>query len=102
MTKKRYRLALFLIALLVIISIMSILYNKSIEKTQKIYVENYKYIVKEYSGQIAVYKADEKEPLKTYDIFIENLPPVDQEELKKGITIKDDESLRCIIEDFTG
>lgn len=102
MTKKQYRITLLSVALIVIIAITLVLYNTQNDKAQKSFVANYKYIVKEYSGQIAVYKPEEKTPIKTYNVFIENLPSSDQEDLKTGINIKTDEELRNIIEDFTG
>jgi hypothetical protein len=59
-----------------------------------------KYIVKEYNGRIGLFYNDETKPREVYDSDVSTLPEKDQEELKKGIVIKDRNSVHKIIEDY--
>jgi len=45
-------------------------------------------------------KSNEKEPYQIIDVYIYNLPSLDQQELKSGIMVQDDDKLRMIIEDY--
>lgn len=59
------------------------------------------YKIAEHSGKLAIYKNDSAVPVKIYNIYLENLPESDRQEIKKGITCKDDAELRRLIEDYT-
>lgn len=107
--KKSIYLILFLIF---IIAIVKVIYfddyvkhepaKKSfhIDNSQPIIEEEYKYVLKEYNGKLAVFGKGKKEPEMIFDVLIESLPEVDVVELKQGLKIKDDQELKDRIEDF--
>ena len=61
----------------------------------------YEFIMKEYDGKIAVYKAGSNEPIRILDVYIVYLPEADKISLGEGIKIKDQEELNERIQDFT-
>ena len=58
------------------------------------------YVVKEFKGNIAVFEKGNENPFKIIETPVSNLPKVDQELLSKGIEVKDENELYCLIEDF--
>ena len=58
------------------------------------------YILKDYQGKIALYNRDAKTPQKVYDVYLMNLPELDQQNLKKGIPVLDQAHLEKLLEDF--
>ena len=60
------------------------------------------YIVKKYNDQVAVFKEGDKTPFEILDINIDSLPETDQKALETGISIKDVDKLRKLIEDYDG
>lgn len=60
----------------------------------------YEYILKENSGKLSVYKRGEQEPIETFNVYINTLPLYDQQELQKGIHVKNYEELLTLIEDY--
>ena len=60
------------------------------------------YIVKKYNGQVAIFKEGESDPFEILDINISSLPESDQKALETGISIKDSDKLRKLIEDYDG
>jgi len=61
----------------------------------------YLYMIKEYNGNIAVYKTDEQQPTDIYEVPVETLPEEDVDNLKTGIPVKDEAELQRLIEDLT-
>ncbi len=59
------------------------------------------YILKEYNGQLAIYKSNESTPFKVYEIQINSLPEGDKNNLLKGIVVQDEKELNQLISDFT-
>ena len=59
-----------------------------------------KYKLKEYEGNLAVFKNDSISPIKITSISIENLPPTDQQMLKDGIEASSEEELNTLLEDY--
>ncbi len=74
--------------------------NKTNIEGKGVAAEEYMYYLKEYNGQIGIFKSSEKEPYQIIDVYIYNLPSLDQQELKSGIMVQDDDKLRMIIEDY--
>lgn len=105
MNIKRYRITLVGIIVFVIIASITAVYyynyanQKPTEQAQTNRIE-YKYYLKEYNDLIGVYKMHEDTPFRTIDVYVYTLPSVDQQELKTGILVQDDEKLRMIIEDY--
>ena len=94
----------FCLSAAVLFSVVTILSsansNKNLISENETYFSS-KYIISDHNGKLAVYKNDSDIPVKIYNVFLENLPSSDQEEIKKGITCKDDAELRQLIEDYT-
>ncbi len=59
-----------------------------------------RYLLKDSGGHIAVYKDNEFVPMITTETLTNTLPLRDQENLKKGITVKGDTALRKALEDY--
>lgn len=75
--------------------------NKSSITTNKTELrQEYKYILKEFNGKLAVFKIDKKEPEMILDVSIDRLPEIDIEQLKIGLKIKNEKELNDRIEDF--
>ena len=60
------------------------------------------YVLRDYTGRIAVFACGEDEPLEVFDIFTSSLPKSEAERVRKGITVEGGEALQRLIEDFTG
>lgn len=58
------------------------------------------YCLKDYQGRLAVFRERENDPIITTDTMVNTLPLDDQEELKTGLEIKGDASLRKALEDY--
>lgn len=58
------------------------------------------YLLKNYNGHIAVFREENKPPIITTDTLVNTLPKNDQKDLEKGVTVKDDTSLRKALEDY--
>lgn len=71
------------------------------EAAQKSVEDAYLYILKEYNGQIGIFKAGEETPFKTVEIDLSDLPQGDAEMLKKGIRLYDEQSLQKAVEDYS-
>lgn len=61
----------------------------------------YEYVIKEYNGNIAVYKSGETRPRDIYEVPVETLPTEDVKNLESGIPVKDEKELKQLIEDLT-
>ncbi len=58
------------------------------------------YIVREYNGMVAVFYKGQDKPFKITDRYVQALPQQDINDLKQGITVDNDESLRKLLEDL--
>lgn len=58
------------------------------------------YKIKNYNGNIAVFNSESSSPLRITSVTVEELPPADQELLKKGIDVSSEEELITILEDY--
>ena len=72
----------------------------SINVTNSQPVEEYKYLLKEFNGKLAVFENGEKAPKMIFDVSIDSLPEVDALALKNGLKIKNEQELNDRIEDF--
>lgn len=63
----------------------------------------YKYLLKEHEGKLAVFMAgkEDSEPAIKFDINTKYLPDYDQALLKEGIKVNTDADLNALIEDYT-
>ncbi len=61
----------------------------------------YQYVIREYNGNIAVYKSGETAPSDIYEVPVETLPEEDVKSLESGIQVRDEAELRRLIEDLT-
>ena len=62
---------------------------------------SYSYIIKEYDGNIAVFKAGESTPDQIYEVPVETLPEEDIQSLQSGIQVYNEQQLQSLIEDLT-
>ena len=62
--------------------------------------EKYAYILGEYGGRLAVYRAGEQEPATVLDVYLGLLPPADAQALRQGIPMEDRAELERRLEDF--
>lgn len=74
--------------------------SHSIKKNNIKAEDEYKYILKDFNGKLAVFEKNKEDPEMIFDVLIERLPEIDILELKKGLKIKDDDELKARIEDF--
>lgn len=58
------------------------------------------YILKDYNGKIAVFEPSEDTPEQVLDVYVQNLPTMDQQMLKSGIEVDSEQELRNLIEDY--
>lgn len=63
-------------------------------------VEAEGYVLREYNGNVAIYKPGGKSPVSITDIEIITLREVDQKSLDSGITVKTQDELFSLLEDF--
>lgn len=59
------------------------------------------YTIREYNGNIAVFKGAAEVPEELYEVPVETLPEEDIKNLKNGIKVSDEKQLRRLIEDLT-
>lgn len=74
--------------------------KKNFQSSPSSIVESKIYKVKNHNGNIAVFNSESSEPLKIISVAVEELPPADQELLKKGIEVYSEEELVTILEDY--
>lgn len=60
------------------------------------------YVLKEYSGKVALFTENSTTPYEIYDIYIESLPNSDREKLENGITLHNETQLNRLLEDYDG
>ena len=58
------------------------------------------YFLREYDGKIGVFQGETTLPFEILDVYVSNLPSVDQMELRSGIEILTKEELSAKIEDY--
>lgn len=63
--------------------------------------ENYKYLLKNYDGKLALYFYGEKNPEKVFDVYIKTLPEYDQIQLDDGVFVESYEKLLVLLEDYS-
>ena len=58
------------------------------------------YVLKEHSGRVALFQANETVPVAQYEIFTHLLPPEDAAQLRSGIRVESKEAALRLLEDF--
>lgn len=56
----------------------------------------------EWEGRLALFEGNNTLPSQVYDVWIATLPELEQQKLKAGIVIRDDQTLWSLLEDYTG
>ncbi len=56
----------------------------------------------EWEGRLALFDGDGALPSQVYDVWIATLPEAEQQRLKTGISIPDEQTLWSLLEDYTG
>ncbi len=67
------------------------------EKTTEAHEEIY--ILSDYHGRIALFKAGNDTPVKVFDVFTASLPQNDIDLIKSGIAVKED-NINNVVEEF--
>jgi hypothetical protein len=62
---------------------------------------NYKYILSDYKGYIALYEITKRQPIKIFNILTESLPFKDINKIKNGIYVSSLDELNALIEEYT-
>ncbi len=62
--------------------------------------QEYKYIVREYNGKLAVFEFGENKPFRITDLDVALLPQSDQRVLAGGIRVADNKELIRVLEDY--
>ncbi len=70
--------------------------NLSDEKSSK----NSIYIVKNFNGNVAIFESEKSEPIKITEVYVNNLPYQDQQNLEIGISVESKEELNFLLEDL--
>lgn len=60
----------------------------------------YRYVLKDYRGQIALFSQEKEKPIEVYDIYTSSLPPEDAVAVKKGILATESEIV-ALLEQYT-
>lgn len=58
-------------------------------------------ILREWNGQLALFKGDEPEPVEIYEVTVASLPKEEQQRLREGIVIENDEMLASLLDNYT-
>lgn len=58
------------------------------------------YILMAYRSKIGVFQGDIEEPLRVLNVYLKNLPIVDQQALRAGILVEGENKLQKLIEDL--
>jgi len=61
----------------------------------------HRYLLREYDGELAVFRENETEPWKLYSVAVNSLPESDRILLRNGIPVSGEEELRRLLEDYT-
>lgn len=59
------------------------------------------YMLGAYQRKIASFQTGRAEPMEVFDIYLDSLPVVNQQELLRGIPAQSKEELQRLIEDYT-
>lgn len=58
------------------------------------------YILKDWGGKLALFRAEETVPLEIYELYTHLLPEQDAEQLRHGIPLRDLDEVNRLLEDF--
>jgi|GEM_PF-564965 len=64
-------------------------------------VESVPFIVREYDGDLGVFKGDSELPYKILDCNFSMLPDCDKEMFIEGVVLENEDELKKLIEDYT-
>lgn len=59
------------------------------------------YMLGAYQGKVASYRMGNDEPAEVFDVYLDSLPAINQQELLRGIPAQSVEELQRLIEDYT-
>jgi hypothetical protein len=100
--KRKYQIATLLIAALAFGTLASeAIVGSTVSAVSTSAVQS-GYLLKAYDGKLAVFDSanPDQGPLEVYDVYLQNLPPYDQEQLTNGLWFADEESLLNALYDF--
>lgn len=59
------------------------------------------YVLKEYSGKIAVFKYNDAKPLEVFNVSVDTMSDYDKLALRTGISAETERDLWLLVEDYT-
>lgn len=87
-------------AALLAVGIILFCANQAALPSQRSGGDEYAYLLQETDGKIGLYLPGEDTPRQVLDIFTYTLPDYDQQLLKEGIRVADDQDLQKYLEEF--
>jgi hypothetical protein len=60
-----------------------------------------KYIIGSWDDKLAVFIPPDTSPYQLYDIYLASLPEEEQQKLREGIIVNDEQTLASLLEDYT-
>lgn len=55
-----------------------------------------------WEGRLAVFRPSQTTPAEVHEVFLQTLPPAEQQLLQAGIPVYSEEELQRLLEDYTG
>ena len=101
--KKNIVFTCFIITFLVGYFLFDITTSNKIPQAELINTQktNYKYILSDHNGYIALFDTTKQEPIEVYNILTESLPLKDINKIKNGIYANSIDELNILIEEYT-
>ena len=62
----------------------------------------YGYFAMTYMGKVGIFRVGSDEPFDVLDVWVNDLPEADREQLNAGLFLPSEESLQALVEDYTG
>lgn len=58
-------------------------------------------VLREWKGQVALFEGNAEQPVETYEVVVDALPPEEQERLREGIAVESEEMLAALLDNYT-
>ena len=69
--------------------------------SRKVDFEKFPYLIKDYEEKLAVFTDENDVPDIVFELYLNQLPDLDREQIKKGIYVESYDKLIALIEDYT-
>ena len=99
-TKIKGIILLFAVAIATVTICISAVTKPTFAQNNSSEIQNTKYVLGEFNGNLAIYQANSDTPLEVLDVQISSLPERDIERIKNGITADTLSEIILIAEDY--